>query len=831
MTKEKADANRGEGELGDPRRRREKAAREHPADPDELSAEDARRLLHELQVHQIELKEQNEELRRTQLELAESRDKYAELYDFAPVGYFSVDENGRIMEANLTGANLLGVDRSFLIDKPFSRFVVGNDQDAFYLFRRKVFKTGARRTFELEMAKEDGESFAAWLECTPVRNGRGDFSRFRVVVVDVSQRKRAEEARRAMSELNESIVNSLPVGIAVYNSAGDCIVANDAAGNMVGASKDRVLQQNYHRIESWKESGLYTVALSAARENKTKHHKIDVTTTFGKERVIDCRLTPIRVGGAPHLLIMADDVTERRRSEEALKKSEEQFKEVVASISDQIYVTEITPEGEFINRYLSPNFKKLTGYPRERFLDDCGFWSSTLIHPDDRCTAEAQVEQLSKGRGGEAEYRIIRSDEKVIWARDSARVKYKDGSMVVYGVLSDINESKRLETQFRHAQKMEAIGRLAGGVAHDFNNILTHIMGSGELIQFRLEKGDPSYEEARLIIEAAERAAELTRQLLTFSRGEVQEVKVLNLNTRILGVEKMLRRLIGEDIELITVLDQALGHVRADAGQIEQVLLNLAVNARDAMPRGGALSIETANVDLDEADVGRRGDAPPGAYAALIVTDTGEGMDEATRAHVFEPFFTTKSREKGTGLGLSTIYGIIKRSKGAIRIDSEPGRGARFEIYLPLANETAKPAPRERSPAQFPGGGETILLVEDEETVLSMVRRALSRSGYRVLAASDGEEAFRICRARHPGVIDMLATDVVMPGAWNGFELAERLVLLYPGIKVLYMSGYTDGTAANPGRRLPGSVFLPKPFSSRMLIRKVRDMLDDSPRG
>lgn len=393
-------------------------------------------------------------------------------------------------------------------------------------------------------------------------------------------------------------------------------------------------------------------------------------------------------------------------------------------------------------------------------------------------------------------------------------------------IVTDITKQKTLENQLQQSHKMEAIGTLAGGIAHDFNNILTAIIGNANLALMEVDEDGPLREEIEEIKTAGERAASLTRQLLAFSRKEIIQPKVLDFNELLAEIEKMLGRLISEDVELLTILEPALWQVEADPGQVEQVIMNLAVNARDAMPKGGKLTIETANVDLDGNYYREHGikEGQPGSYVMLAVSDTGIGMNEETRERIFEPFFTTKEIGKGTGLGLSTIYGIVKQNNGFIWVYSEPGQGTTFKIYLPRYMGEPEPKDKEQTPVAGLDGSETVLVVEDDNALRKLARTILKQKGYKVLEAENGEDALRISES-HDGSIDLLITDVVMP-KMGGRKTAERLQPLYPQMKVIYMSGYTDNAIAHHGVLEPGLYFIEKPFSPKALARKVRETLD-----
>ena len=435
-----------------------------------------------------------------------------------------------------------------------------------------------------------------------------------------------------------------------------------------------------------------------------------------------------------------------------------------------------------------------------------------------RLAEEERIEQIEMDMR-KADGRPLHVLANLVGRRDAA------GRLAeVHAFLVDTTDKKRVEGQLRQAQKMDAIGRLAGGVAHDFNNLLSVITGYGELLEKDLPASHPGRRRLREIRRAADSAATLTRQLLTFSRQQTLEARVLDLNDIVPNAEKMLRRLIGEDIELVTAIAPGLGRVRADAGQIEQVIMNLSINARDAMPGGGKLMIETANVDLDERYVATHPGVAAGPYVMLAVSDTGQGMDADTIAHMFEPFFTTKEKGKGTGLGLATVYGIVQQSGGTVNVYSEPGHGTSFKVYLPRVEDEASRATAPGAGALPPGGTETILLVEDSDSLREMVREVLEASGYAVEEASPAA-AGAAAMTRGDGV-DLLLTDVIMPGL-GGPEIAARLRSTNPRARVLYISGYTDEMIGTRGGGAEaGTQFLQKPFTFEALLRKVRDVLD-----
>ena len=529
---------------------------------------------------------------------------------------------------------------------------------------------------------------------------------------------------------------------------------------------------------------------------------------------------PFRGGdGATSLGGMALDITDRKRAEADVRLRDR----AIESFVQGVCITDASrPDNPIV--YANGGFRGMTGYAHQEIVGrNCRFLQGPETDPEAVQRVRAAVRD---GTPCEVELLNYRKDGTTFWNALSLSPVHDAAGAVTHfvAVQTDITPLKRLEQQFRQAQKMEAFGQLAGGVAHDFNNLLTVISGYSDMLLDGLPVGGPDREMVGEIHKAAARAAALTRQLLAFSRKQVLEPKVLNLNGVVADAEAMLRRLLGEDVRLATAAGPSLRPVKVDAGQMEQVILNLCVNARDAMPRGGQLTIETANADLDEEFARSRPEVKPGRYVLLAVSDTGCGMTPDVQARAFEPFFTTKGPGKGTGLGLATVYGIVKQSGGFVYLYSEVGRGTTFRIYLP-AVEQGVPAGGSGPVAWPPArGSETLLVVEDEDAVRAIVRRALGSQGYTILEASRGAEAIRVA-GTHAGSIHLLVTDVVMP-EMGGRELSERLVRTRPGLKVLYLSGYTDDAVVRHGVLESQSHFLQKPFTPGKLAAKIRQVLD-----
>jgi PAS domain S-box-containing protein len=688
---------------------------------------------------------------------------------------------------------------------------------------RRVMESGEAETAE-ENLTAAGVARTYLATKAPYRNDRGEVIGLIGISRDVSDRRRLAAERDELLARLQLQIERMPLVYILFDADFRVSEWNPAAEQLFGYSKEEVLgKEVFSKIILPEEMPHIDGLADRLRTGDMIAHSVNRNLTKDG-RVLTCRWfnTPLirGDGGFAGTLALGEDVTGQRRAEEALRLRER----ALESVSQGIVITDpARPDNPII--YANPAFERLTGYTRAEVIGRNGRF---LQGPATDAAATAELRRaVQAGRSCSVEVANYRKDGSTFWnALSVSPVRDAGGQLTHFvGVLTDVTERRKLEDQYRQSQKMEVVGRLAGGVAHDFNNLLTVINGYGEMVLAVLPSGHPARESVVEMVKSGERAAALTRQLLAFSRQQVLAPRVLNLNTVITETERMLRRVIGEDIELATRLQPSLGPVRADPGQLEQVLLNLAINARDAMPQGGRLTVETRDVDLDEAYAVEHAGAIPGRYAVLAVSDTGVGMTPEVRARVFEPFFTTKGPGKGTGLGLATVHGIVSQSGGRVEVYSEIGHGTTFKVYLPRFGES--PSANRRLQSRLtatPRGNETILLAEDEESVRALSRYVLRDCGYAVLEAADGEEALKLC-AGERGEIHLLVSDVVMPGM-GGRQLAERLRALRPDIRVLYLSGYADDAVIRHGVLEAEVNFLQKPFSVSALARKVREVLD-----
>lgn len=742
-------------------------------------------------------------------------------------GVMLTDRDGRIVFANQALADMLGYPQEGLLGRSWLEFVppdqlaIAQEADA----RRAA---GASDRYELALLRRDGSRLVALVGGRPRFDPEtGRFAGSLAVITDITERKQAEEKRRQSEETYRNLFANAQVGLfRTRISDGKILECNEQLARMFGYKNREELIADYTTSKNYVDPGTREQMLALLRRDgfienfEARFYRKDRSIVWVR---YSARIYPERgwIEG------VAEDITAVKEASEKLRQSEERFRRLTENASDLIYRYEFVPVRRFA--YISPAATAFTGYtPEEHYADpDLGF---KLIHPEDRHL----FEEVTRGVvtfGKSLILRWVRRDGTVLWTEQRlVPIWDEEGNLLaIEGIARDISEQRRaeeerarLQQQLLQAQKLESIGRLAGGVAHDFNNMLNVIMGYGELMLYQLPKDDPIRKKAEEIVKAARRSADLTRQLLAFSRKQTLQPQVLDLNEHLRNLEKMLRRIIGEDIELHLVLAEGLPPVLFDPGQLDQVVINLAVNARDAMPSGGSLLIETSLALRDEGYAATHVGMTAGTYVLLAVTDTGCGMDKETAARAFEPFFTTKERGKGTGLGLSTVYGIVKQSNGHIWLYSEPGKGTTFKIYL-HPSTTTLPVQPEAVAAQPPVGGEHILVVEDDESMRGLTKDLLLRLGYRVTLAANAGEALVLVdeSGLEP---DLVLTDVVMP-TMNGKQLVERLRRRKPHLRVLFMSGYTDNAIVHHGVLDADTPFIQKPFSLEELGKKLREVL------
>ncbi len=643
-------------------------------------------------------------------------------------------------------------------------------------------------------------------------------------IQDITERKRAEDALRESDKRFQALLDNSPNLIFIKDTEGHYLLINKEFESALGVGQEQIRGKKDEEVFP-REQGL----AFRANDLRVLHACVPMefeelalqegslhTSIVHKFPLFDANGKIYATGG------IATDITKRKQAEEELRHREEQYRRLIENTPDVVWKAD--EHGRVF--FISEKIEKVFGYTRaEIYSKGERLWFGRM-HPDDRGPVrEAYTKLFQENRPFDVEYRIQHGDAHWMWWHDrAALIAGRPEERHAEGLLSDVTERKQMEQQLRQKHKMEAIGQLAGGLAHDFNNLLTVIKGNSDILSDTTAQSAAQQRSVEQIRKAADRAASLTRQLLAFTRMQVLQPTVLDLNAVVAELSKMLPRLIGENIEFLLVPDLKLGRVKADRGQLEQIIMNLAVNARDAMPHGGNLVVETKNFVMDEAYAHKHPPAKPGQYVLLAVSDTGHGMDAETQSHIFEPFFTTKEQGKGTGLGLATVYGIVKQSSGFIWLYSEPGRGTTFEVYLPRVDESFELTQPRKQAVVATRGTETLLLAEDEEAVRELVAGFLRQNGYTVLEAKNGVEALLLAE-QQDSTIHMLLTDLMMP-KMGGWELAERLLAQRPGLKVLYVSGYSEYTSDQRATKDWRGAFVQKPFSMDVLGQKVREVLE-----
>jgi len=763
--------------------------------------------------------------------LQKSEEKYRAILENIEEGYYEVDLAGNFTFLNNSMCRIFGYPKEELIGMNDRQYTDKENAKKLYQAFNGVYRTGEPDIgYGYEIIRKDGTKRYIEASILLHKDSSDKPIGFRGIIRDISERKRAEEALRESEEKYRTLVETSPDAITLMDLNLNIVMGNRPALNLYGYENlqevigqsvfDFVAPEDRPRAIEDTRKMLETGSIETREYKLLRKGGVPFPAEVRASLVLNVEKRPLA------FICVSRDITERKRAEEALWASEKRFRELFDEAP--VGYHEIDKEG------------KITRVNRTE-LDMLGYTPEEMLG---RYVYEFVTEEISsqsvKGKlagtlsiGAIFERTYLRKDGTTIPVLlGDTLIKDSQGRIIgLRTTIQNITERKQaegekatLQEQLRQSQKMEAIGRLAGGVAHDFNNILTVIKGYSQFSLAEIKQEDPLRENIEEIKKSADRAADLTRQLLAFSRRQIMEMKVLDLNDLFRNLDKMLRRIIGEDIELVTILDENLGRVKTDTGQIEQVIMNLSVNARDAMPKGGKLTIETANVDLDGAYACAHVAVKPGPYVMLAVSDTGVGMTPEVKERVFEPFFTTKDIGKGTGLGLSTVYGIVKQSGGNIWVYSEPGKGTTFKIYLPRVDEPLEKLKGEVKKEGLPLGSETVLIVEDDEDVRKFAARVLEKQGYTVLVASQGSDALPLC-GEYKKPIHMVLCDVVMPGI-AGRELTDHLVSLHPEMKVLYMSGYTENAIVHHGILIEGMNYIQKPFTVEGLVRKLREVLD-----
>ena len=790
-----------------------------------------KQLIEELEVLRNQFVEPNKteaNRKRTEEELRKASLYARSLIEASLDPLVTISSDGKIMDVNQATEQVTGITRNRLIGSDFSDYFTEpvRAREGY----QRVLSEGLVRDYPLSIRHISGRTTDVLYNATIYRNEAGEVQGVFAAARDITERKQAEEKLRDSEVRYRDLIETARDVILTLSPEGVFTSFNRVFETITGWSTKEWIGKVFVDLVDPNDVPKAIQRFKSVLEGQLGEPiELRVRTKYGGFVPGEFVASPqVKEGKVIGILGVVRDITERKRAEQALRQ-EKDFNQTLVQASPLFFVA-IGPDGKTL--MMNEAMLHALGYTTDEVVGKD--YLSTFVPVADRERLLPIFEKLVNQKESTLnENRVLIKDGRELLVEWHGRPVFKANGELDYfiGVGIDITHRRQaeekmavLQDQLRQSQKMEAIGRLAGGVAHDFNNLLTVIKGYCQLSLAEMKESTPLRDALEVINKATEKAADLTRQLLAFSRRQIMEVRVLDLNTHLQNLDKMLRRIIGEDIELVTLLGEDIGRVKADPGQIEQVVMNLAVNAKDAMSKGGKLIIETANAELDEAYAHTHVAVTPGRYVMIAVSDTGAGMEPEVRDRVFEPFFTTKGKGKGTGLGLSTVYGIVKQSNGNIWVYSEPGKGTTFKIFLPRVDEPAEKLRAQAAGEEFSLGSETILVVEDDKEVRNLAVRILKRQGYTVLDGSYGDEALSVCRNHH-GPIHLLLTDVVMPGM-SDRELAKRLESFHPEMKVLYMSGYTDDAIVMHGVLVQGVNYIQKPFTVDALAKKVREVLE-----